>query len=246
MADSLISVVVPVYNEGPNILRCVSELYESLRSQPHEILVCYDFDEDDTLVALDGMLDPPPTLRRVHNRLGRGPAWAMRAGFAASRGDVIVTTMADLSDPPQVIPAMAERIRSGASVVSGSRYMRGGRQVGGPLLKRTLSRLAGLSLYWLAGLETHDCTNNFRAYSAEFVRGVAIQSVRGFELGLELTVQAFVRDLRIAEVPTTWTDRTRGESRFRLLQWLPVYLRWYLLAVRHGLWRRWSALMGRT
>lgn len=241
MAEPLLSVVVPVYNEGPNIVRCVQELYLALRGLPHEILICYDFEEDDTLVALAGMPDLPDTVRRVRNSLGRGPAWAMRAGFQAARGDVVVTTMADLSDPPGVIPAMARKVREGAAVVSGSRYMRGGRQIGGPLLKRTLSRLAGLSLHWVAGLATHDCTNNFRAYSSGFLRSVEIQSVKGFELGLELTVQAFVRGLRIDEVPTTWTDRTQGESRFRLLQWLPIYLRWYLLAARHALRLRWEA-----
>ncbi len=61
--------------------------------------------------------------------------------------------MADLSDPPAVILLMAEKIRAGADVVSGSRYMKGGSQTGGPFLKRTLSRMAGLSLYYLAGCQ---------------------------------------------------------------------------------------------
>lgn len=101
-----------------------------------------------------------------------------------------------------------------------------------------MSRLAGLSLRWLTGIQTHDCTNNFRAYSSSFLASVRIESQQGFELALELTVKAWTQGLPIDEVPTTWTDRTQGQSRFRLLKWLPLYLRWYLLALRHSLGRR--------
>jgi glycosyltransferase involved in cell wall biosynthesis len=158
-------------------------------------------------------------------------AWALRAGFRAAAGDVVVTTMADLSDPPEIIPAMAEKIRAGAAVVAGSRYMKGGSQTGGPFLKRTLSRLAGLSLYWLAGLKTHDATSNFRAYSAAFLRQVKVESTHGFEVAMELTVKAHLAGQRIDEVPSTWVDRSAGQSRFRMWKWMPRYLRWYWKAL---------------
>jgi hypothetical protein len=96
--------------------------------------------------------------------------------------------------------------------------MRGGRQMGGPVLKRLMSRTAGLSLYYLVGFPTHDCTNSFRLYDAALVNDLGIQSSGGFELALELTAKAFRRGVRIAEVPTTGKGtRTSGESRFRLL-----------------------------
>src|SRR5215467_856263 len=123
---------------------------------------------------------------------------------------------------------------AGADVVAGSRYMKGGRQLGGPLLKRTLSRLAGPSLHYVAGIATHDPTNNFKIYSRRLLDATHIESFAGFELALELTVKAHVSGMKIAEVPTTWSDRTAGESRFRLWSWIPHYLRWYLLAMR---WR---------
>jgi hypothetical protein len=143
----------------------------------------------------------------------------------------VLVAMADGSDDPKDVDRMLEVARSGAAVVSGSRYMRGGRQLGGPLLKRTLSRLAGLSLHWVAGLPTHDPTNSFRLYSRSLLDAVEIESVGGFEVGLELTVKAHERGLRVAEVPTTWRDRTAGQSRFRLWRWGPHYLRWYLRAL---------------
>ncbi len=126
---------------------------------------------------------------------------------------------------------MARLVRGGADVVAGSRYMRGGRQVGGPPLKRFLSRLAGVSLHYLAGLPVHDATNNFRAYSRRVVEQIPIEGEVSFALALELTLKAHWRGWKLAEVPTTWRDRTAGQSRFRLWAWLPHYLRWYLRAL---------------
>jgi len=231
-ATRLVSVVVPVYNEAENIHPCLRRLYSALKELPHEILICYDFDADTTLPAIERMPDRPATVRLVRNDLGAGVAFALQAGFRAARGDVIVTTMADLSDPPEVIPAMAEKIRAGAAVVSGSRYMRGGSQSGGPFLKRTLSRWAGLSLHALAGLGTHDATTNFRAYSSAFLRGIKVESPVGFSVALELTIKAHRMGLKVDEVPSSWTDRSAGRSRFRLAKWLPHYLKWYFKAFR--------------
>src|SRR5512144_529347 len=131
-----ISVVLPVYNESESIAACLRGLAAALRSEEHEILVCYDTEEDTTLPAIAEMPDRPASLKLVRNTLGRGALNAIRAGFAAAQGDVVVTSMADLSDPPEVILEMAKAIRAGADVVSGSRYMRGGSQTGGPWLKR--------------------------------------------------------------------------------------------------------------
>ncbi len=116
-------------------------------------------------------------------------------------------------------------------MVSGSRYMPGGAQIGGPWLKRTLSRLAGLSLHLLTRIGTRDPTTNFRAYSGDFLGRVEIESTRGFEIALELTVKAHLMGLKVDEVPSTWRDRAAGESRFRLWDWLPHYLRWYAKAL---------------
>lgn len=231
MKAGLVSVVLPVYNERENIAPCLRGLWKALAEVPHEILVCYDFDGDSTLPAIEAMPDRPPSVRLVKNTIGRGAANALRAGFAAARGDVVVTTMADLSDPPELIPRLADEVRAGNAVVAGSRYVEGGSQTGGPLLKRTFSRWAGLSLRWIAGVGTHDGTSNFRAYSKEFLSGLRVESRTGFEIALELTVKAHLAGLRVGEVPSSWVDRSAGESRFQMWRWMPNYLRWYLRGV---------------
>ena len=113
--------------------------------------------------------------------------------------------------------------------------MAGGHQIGGPALKSTLSRAGGLSLHWLTGLRTHDATNNFKAYSRALVDEVDVESISGFELGLEMATKAHLGGHRIEEIPTTWQDRAAGESRFHVMKWLPSYLRWYLVCIA-GSW----------
>jgi dolichol-phosphate mannosyltransferase len=222
-----VSIVLPVYNEGANIEWVLRGIDEKVAARPREILIVYDFDEDDTLPAVRVLQELIPDLRLHKNQLGRGVLKAIQAGFAAASAPYLVVMMADGSDEPEVVDAMVARARAGADLVAGSRYMAGGHQQGGPLLKRTLSRLAGLTLHWLGGIPIHDPTSNFKLYSRRLLQQVTIESEAGFELALELTIKAHQLGCRIEEVPTTWRDRTAGESRFRFRAWLPHYLRWY-------------------
>ena len=226
-----LSIVLPVYNEAENIVPVLRGLEAVVRT-PHEVLVIYDFEADTTVPVVRALQRDLPNVRLELNRLGRGVLNAMKVGIDASRGELVLISMADGSDEPEVVDRMVALARAGADVVAASRYVRGGRQIGGPRLKTLLSRLAGLSLHLFAGLPVHDATSNFRLYRRSFLRSVTIESQAGFELALELTVKAHRARRRMAEVPTTWRDRTAGTSHFQLRRWLPQYLRWYLLAFR--------------
>lgn len=228
------SLVVPVYNEADNIIPLL-EAFSSQVESPHETLLVYDFDEDTTLPPARQFAAGYPALRLVKNVYGPGVLNALRSGLDEADGDVITVVMADLSDDVSQIDEMASLIRDGSGLVAGSRYMRGGRQVGGPLVKSTLSRLAGLSLRWLTGIGTHDATNNFKAYSRDLVGEVTVESGSGFELGLEMATKAQLGGHRIEEIATTWRDRTAGESRFQVVKWMPGYLRWYFRCIL-GTW----------
>lgn len=103
--------------------------------------------------------------------------------------------------------------------------------MGGPRLKSLTSRLAGRSLRLLTGIPTADVTSAFKMYRRELLRNIAIKSDGGFEVSMEITVKAFLQGYRITEVPTTWRDRSGGESKFRMWKWLPKYLRWYAFAL---------------
>jgi glycosyltransferase involved in cell wall biosynthesis len=222
-----LSIVVPVYNEGENVVPTLRGVVEHTHMRPLEVLVVHDFDEDTTVPVVKRLQAELPELRLHRNTLGRGVLNAIKSGLGAARAPFVLVTMGDGSDDPDDIDPMYALASGGADVVAGSRYMRGGRQLGGPLLKRSMSRAAGLSLHWLGGLPVHDATSNFRLYSRRLLDKVTIESTGGFELGIELTVKAHLLGMRVAEVPTTWRDRTAGTSRFRLWNWLPRYLHWY-------------------
>ncbi len=224
--DEPLALIVPVYNEADNFPALVAAVERHIPA-PFTMYVVYDFDEDTTVPVARALAAGRPWLRLVRNDLGRGVVHAIRKGFqVVGRGPALVM-MADLSDDLSIVPRMLARYREGYRIVCPSRYVRGGRQLGGPLLKRWLSRAAGLSLRLLTRFPTHDATNNFRLYDAALVNELGIESTGGFELALELTAKAFRRGVRITEVPTTWRDRTAGESRFQLRKWLPRYLYWY-------------------
>jgi dolichol-phosphate mannosyltransferase len=223
-----VSVVIPAFMEADGIAPVLRRLIEGI-SVEFEILVVVDDATDSTVSAVDD-LDVADCVRVLVNTYGRGPANAIRYGIDHAEHPVVVVTMADGSDDPCLIDPLVRLVERGVVVAAASRYSRGGQQVGGPLLKGSLSRAAGRSLGLLARVGTHDATNSFKAYDTDFVREVGIDSRNGFEIGLELTAKA--RRLRrpVAELPTIWLDRTIGDSHFDLKGWLPKYLRWYAFA----------------
>ena len=225
-------MVIPVYNEGASFPSLWAALCSQVRSD-FSALVVYDFDEDNTVPVVQQIVaQGERRLRLLKNALRRGVVGAILTGFnAVPRGPVLVV-MADLSDDLGQVDRMLELYREGYDVVIGSRYMRGGKIINGPLLKQGLSRLAGLTLHWLRRIPTHDATNTFKIYDREMLKSLTVESQAGFELNLELTVKAFLAGYRITEIPAAWRERNAGRSRFRLWAWLPAYLRWYFYAFR--------------
>ena len=224
-----VSVVVPAYNEGEHIIPVLDRIFESVRLLC-EVLVVADSEDDSTVPVVTRYADKEPRLRCIINSYGRGPANAIRYGIAAAAAPVAVVTMADGCDDPRQIDDLARLVDRGVAVAVASRYMPGGQQVGGPVLKGTLSRLAGRSLRTFAHVGTRDATNSFKAYSTEFVRQVGIDSRDGFEIGIELTAKAKRLRLPVAEIPTIWLDRQAGVSNFKVARWVPSYVRWYRFA----------------
>jgi glycosyltransferase involved in cell wall biosynthesis len=224
-----VSVIVTAYNEGDAIVTCLDRLLDSI-TLPCEILVVFDSPTDTTAPWVEKYQEAEPRVTPVLNTYGKGPARAIRCGFDHATADVAVVTMADGCDDPMQIDSLVRLVERGVVVAAASRYMRGGSQIGGPLLKSTLSRLAGKTLYHLARVGTHDATNSFKAYSTSFVRSVGIESDAGFEVGIELVAKARRRRLPVAEIPTIWLDRVVGASNFKLTSWISKYLAWYFYA----------------
>ncbi len=232
MNDVPLQIAIPVYNEANNI-RGVLEEIETKISSPHRINIIYDFDADNTIPAVNRYIQERKNqnINLVKNRYGKGALNAIKTGFDAASDGAVLIVMADSSDDLTVVNTMLERINQGYDIVCGSRYMKDGKQIGGPRFKGFLSRMAGISLHWITGIPTHDPTNSFKMYRKSVLNDLKIESNGGFEIGMEIVVKSFLNGHKITEVPSTWQDRTAGTSRFKLRKWLPKYIRWYSYAV---------------
>lgn len=228
-----LSIVMPVYNEGSVIAKTIRDLETEVKIA-HELLIVYDMDEDTTVPEVKKLQKKYPNVKLEKNIYDRGAINALRTGLKKAKGEAVCVMMADLTDDPKVLNKMYKKFKDGFDVVAASRYMKGGRQIGGPIFKKFLTTTAGLSLHYLIGLPTHDATNSFRLYSKKFLSKTKIESDGGFELAIELTVKAHFSGFKVTEVPTTWKYLSK-ESRFYLRKWLPKYLKWYFWAISRRL-----------
>jgi glycosyltransferase involved in cell wall biosynthesis len=222
-----LDVVIPVYNEGANIVPVLRSLREHVAS-PLRVLICYDRDDDDTLPAIrENPVDLEIVL--VKNQ-GQGAHGAIMTGFASSRAPAVLVFPADDTLNAVIIDQMLGLMRSGCEIVAASRFIPGGSMQGCPWVKSVLVRTASFTLHHLARLPVHDATNGLRMFSRRVIQSIPIESTRGFTFSIELTVKCQRLGWRIAEVPSQWVERTQGQSRFRVFKWLTAYLRWYFYA----------------
>jgi len=228
----MLNIVIPVFNEGNNIEHTLDELKTKV-STPHNIHIIYDFDEDNTLPAVNNYINKhnSTNIFFLKNSYGTGVLNAIKTGLVTIPDGVILVAMADLSDDFAVVDDMYKKMEQGYDIVCGSRYMKGGRQIGGPRIKGLLSRIAGISLHYIIGIPTHDISNSFKIYRKSILNDITIESSAGFEIGMEIVVKAYLKGYKISEVPSVWRDRTSGKSNFKLGKWLPSYIKWYIYSI---------------
>jgi dolichol-phosphate mannosyltransferase len=227
---SRLDIVIPVFNEGRNILATLAALARDVRT-PARVLICYDLPDDDTLPAVRAHPEVHPGLpvEFVRNP-GRGAHQAVITGFKASTARFVVMYAADDDYNSGILDRMVGLGEAGCDIVCASRFMPGGGMAGAPLAKALLVRAANFTLYHLARVPTRDASVGFRLFSRRVIEQIPIESDRGFTYSIELLVKCHRLGWKIAEVPAQWFERKHGASRFRVFQWLPAYLRWYLYA----------------
>ncbi len=204
----MISVVVPTYNESASLPQLVERLASVLAGRQWELVVVDDGSPDGTADLAESLAGARP-VRVVRRPSKAGLASAVLAGFAVARGDVLVVMDADLSHPPEVVPALTDAIDDGADLAIGSRYVPGGAIRDWPLTRRAVSRVA----CFLGSLlvPVRDATSGFFALRREVVAGVRIDPI-GFKIGFEVMARGRYRSA--VEVPYTFTDRELGASKF--------------------------------
>jgi len=204
----MISVVVPTYNEAGSIPKLAERLHAALNAREWELVVVDDGSPDGTADIAAGLAPRIPM--NVLRRAGKGGlASAVVAGFAAAKGDVLVVMDADLSHPPEVVPALIAAIEGGADLAVGSRYVAGGGLMDWPFKRRFVSRVA--CLMGNALVPVRDATSGFFALRRSVVDGVKLNPI-GFKIGFEVIARG--RYKTVVEVPYTFRDRELGASKF--------------------------------
>lgn len=200
--------MVPTYNEAQSVPQLAERLNAALSGRDWELVVVDDGSPDGTADIVEGLAPRIPA-RVVRRARKSGLASAVTAGFAAARGDLLVVMDADLSHPPEVVPALVDAIVAGADLAVGSRYVRGGGTEDWPLSRRVVSRVACLMGNLL--VPVRDATSGFFALRRSAIEGVRLNAI-GFKIGFEVIARG--RFAKIVEVPYRFRDREHGASKF--------------------------------
>ena len=224
------SVIIPARNEENNIERVIMGIEQNIENK-YEIIVVNDHSTDKTVEVVKRLALQYDNIYLVHNTIEPGFTNVLRTGFNNANTELIVPVMADFCDDPKTIDKMYEKVLEGFDIVCGSRYMKGGKRLGGIKTKAFFSFFVGLISHILLGIPTHDITNSFKMYKKNVLNNIIMNST-GFEISMEITLEAYFKNFRITEIPTIWKERESGESKFNPFKNGPGYLKLYLRAVR--------------
>ena len=225
-----LSVIIPAHNEEDCIVNLINKIMDIGINAPHELIVVDDHSTDATAKLVKELSARHENIKLVENIQEPGFANALKTGFSAATSEAVLPVMADLCDDLSTVEKMLVKINDGYDVVCGSRYMKGGFRIGGSKLKAFLSCWGGKTLCYLLRLPTHDIANAFKMYRREVIDNITIDS-KGFEISMEIPLKAYYSGFKITEVPTTWRERTKGKSNFRIFNLLPAYIKLYLWAI---------------
>jgi glycosyltransferase involved in cell wall biosynthesis len=204
-----ISIVIPVYNEGPNIPELRTRLLQSLDTlgKRWEVVLVNDGSTDATESLLDAIAEADTRFVVVHFRRNFGQTAAISAGIRLARGDIVIPMDGDLQNDPRDICRLLDKIAEGYDVVSGWRKRRND-----PITKTVPSRLANAIIGFVTGLRLHDYGCSLKAYRRDVLKDVFLYG----EMHRFVPVYAAMRGARVAEIPVEHFPRTRGESKYGL------------------------------
>jgi glycosyltransferase involved in cell wall biosynthesis len=230
MKPAELDIIIPVYNEGENMVETLYSLKKGVVT-PFRVLICYDFDEDNTLPAIEKIRKELGFEVVFVKNKGAGPHRAVTTGFEAAAAPAVLVYPADEVYNIGIIDKMYQEFKNGSDVVVASRFTKGGGMEGGPVLKSLVVRIASFFLHYIVGVPASDASYGLRLFSKRILDMVEIESTQGFTYAVELLVKCHRLRRKVSEVPARWYRREKGQSRFNFKKWLPHYFRWFLYAL---------------
>ena len=208
-------MVIPTYNEAESVVEVIDRV---LAAEPRaDVLVVDDGSPDGTakLVLERSEREPRVHLMERSGKQGLGAAYRAGFGWGLERGyDALVEMDADLSHPPERLPALLDGLAD-ADLVIGSRYVPGGRTVNWSRSREAISRGGNTYVRLALGVPVHDGTAGYRAYRREVLEELPVEAVRsnGYCFQIEMVHKAWQEGFRVVEVPITFTERASGVSK---------------------------------
>lgn len=209
-------VITPTYNERESLPDTVGRLRKAV---PHaHVLIADDNSPDGTGDLADEMADGDDNIFVMHRagKQGLGAAYVAGFNWGLERGyDVLVEMDADGSHRPEQLPLLLAQIADGADLVLGSRWVPGGSTVNWPASRQFLSRGGNLYSRIALGVPTKDITGGFRAFKADTLRGISLETVasQGYCFQVDLALRAIEAGFDVREVPITFVERAQGVSK---------------------------------
>lgn len=209
-------VIIPTYLEADNVADVLGRVRTAA---PHaDILIVDDSSPDGTADLAKAAGEELGQIEVLVRPDKGGLGVAYRAGFAHAfeHGYQVVVQMdADLSHEPEALPQLLSKVAEGADIAIGSRYVKGGVIPHWPFIRRVLSRVGNLYASTVLGLGVRDATSGFRAYRSQVLSDIDAATTRatGYGFQVELAYRAHRQGSAIVEVPITFNDRVRGESK---------------------------------
>ncbi|MDX6200021.1 MAG: dolichol-phosphate mannosyltransferase [Actinomycetota bacterium] len=215
MSVGTVLVVVPTYNEREN-LELIAERLRTAVPEAH-LLVVDDNSPDGTGKLADELADRDDHVHVLHRTAKNGLGAAYVAGFGWAKEhdyDVVVEMDADGSHAPEQLPRLLAALEN-ADLVLGSRYVPGGSVVNWPKSRELLSRGGNLYTRLLLRLPLRDATGGYRAYRRTVLDGLPLGEIssQGYCFQVDLAWQTWRQGHRVVEVPITFVERERGESK---------------------------------
>jgi glycosyltransferase involved in cell wall biosynthesis len=212
------SIVVPVYNEAQNVTPLYARLTQVMEEldEPYEIVFIDDGSKDGTANILHRISGSDSRVQVILLRRNFGQTPALKAGFDAARGDIIISMDGDLQHDPEEIPAFVEKLEDGYDIVSGWRAQRRDTW----LTRRLPSRIANWMMAKLSGVALHDFGTTFKAYRRETIKNIPLYG----ELHRFIPALAAFSGARIAEIPINNPPRKNGKSNYGISRTLHVFL----------------------
>ena len=229
-------VMIPTYNEKENIADLINEIL-GLKIKNLHIVVADDNSPDGTWRIVQKISKNKKNVHLLLRKTKRGRGYAGKDGFIyclKHNADVIIEMDADMSHDPKYIPLMLKELNN-ADLILGSRQLKGSKETGRSIIRKTITYFANLYIQILLGLKIKDCNSGYRCFKRKVLEKINLNSIesKGPAIVQEVLFKAYLKGFKIKEIPITFVNRTKGKSKLGIKQLANGYFMVLRLKMKH-------------